>query len=881
MNKKINIIIILFFCLFSQLFAQITVSGRIIDEKGETFSGISIVLSSLPDSTFISYAFSDANGNYTLTYDGPNENLLLSIKAMTIVPQNKIITKKTQKVNFVVKEFTFLLDEVTVRANKIWGQNDTLNYLVSSFSSKNDVVIGDVLKKMPGISVEESGAIYYQGKPINKFYVENLDLLGGRYGIATNNISSKVVTTVQVYENHQPIKALDGIKISSDAAINIKLKEEAKGTLGIMALLGVGAPPFQWENELTSTYFERKRQNISTFKSINSGTDLSNELQSFTDRNNEDYNDVLGIIVPSPPSIKQNRYLFNNSNAVTINNLFKTDEEGQVNLNIFYLNDYENRDSHARSSYFMGNDSVLVIDEEMHYAGNTDRIEGELKYNRNTNTNYLNNKIYLQGLWTNKLGLVTVVKDIEQRIKSPTFSISNSFHWIKKQGNENGLELKSSIGFSSNPQTLSVYPGLYEDIFNEGEPFEKLKQKARSQHFFSNNTINLLSPWVVNKLIFSTNMDLDFANKTLSSDIYKESADKETLFAADSLRNNLNKMNLVVNPSLNIKYNLEKLKLSANFPLGYHFIQLDNRITGDMEKTHKLLFQPSFYMYYYLSNDVNIDGNFAIFNQLGDIGTLYTGYILENYRVLNHYDNRLLERHGNSANIKISYKDILKVLFVRMGVNYNYSKQNILYAQYFQDILSMTSSIPMDNSTKGISANMKISKGFDFLNTLLNIEGRYGVTNAERLRQEQLIKYKNEGYNIKGTLNTQLFSWMKLEYEGIWNEGRSKILGEQSFIPIRTLRNIASGDFFLPSGINLRLAYEHYYNSTALDNRHLSFADLSLNYTWKRVNFSVDWNNIFNKNSYVSAYYSDINAFQHIYMIRKSNIMLKMRMKLK
>lgn len=76
--------------------------------------------------------------------------------------------------------------------------------------------------------MEENRQISYQGTAINKFYIEGMDLLGGKYNIATNNISNDDVGSVEIMENHQPIKALNGLSISEQAAINLRLKEKAK-----------------------------------------------------------------------------------------------------------------------------------------------------------------------------------------------------------------------------------------------------------------------------------------------------------------------------------------------------------------------------------------------------------------------------------------------------------------------------------------------------------------------------------------------------------------------------------------------------------------------------------------------------------------------------
>lgn len=62
---------------------------------------------------------------------------------------------------------------------------DTLSYEVNSFAKDENRSIGDVLKRLPGTEVSESGGIKYQGKSISKFYIDGDDLLEDRYNIGT------------------------------------------------------------------------------------------------------------------------------------------------------------------------------------------------------------------------------------------------------------------------------------------------------------------------------------------------------------------------------------------------------------------------------------------------------------------------------------------------------------------------------------------------------------------------------------------------------------------------------------------------------------------------------------------------------------------------
>ena len=82
----------------------------------------------------------------------------------------------------VMTPATTLLKEVAVKADRIREQGDTITYNVGTFAQAQDRSIGDVLKRMPGIDVNKSGKIQYQGEDINKFYIEGSDLLGGKYG---------------------------------------------------------------------------------------------------------------------------------------------------------------------------------------------------------------------------------------------------------------------------------------------------------------------------------------------------------------------------------------------------------------------------------------------------------------------------------------------------------------------------------------------------------------------------------------------------------------------------------------------------------------------------------------------------------------------------
>jgi hypothetical protein len=268
------------------------------------------------------YAISDADGNYSVSYSGDDQTIKIIITGFNIKGESKSIIVKSQQVDFEVEYSALEIREIVVNAESVHRQADTLTYNVSSFINITDRSIGDVPRKMPGLSVTESGEVRYNGKPISKFYIEGLDMLRGSYGIATNNIRAEDIARVEVYENHEAIKSLRGVTMPTQAALNIRLKEGVKGTWNGTLQLGGGYKPWMWNGEANAMFFSRKFQTLNIFKTNNMGEDVSREFRSHYGGFGG-VESMLGIHKPTVPNIRQDRYLNNNVFASSINTISK------------------------------------------------------------------------------------------------------------------------------------------------------------------------------------------------------------------------------------------------------------------------------------------------------------------------------------------------------------------------------------------------------------------------------------------------------------------------------------------------------------------------------------------------------------------------------
>lgn len=281
---------------------------------------------------------------------------------------------------------------VSMMFSYIGYARDTLSFLVKSFKQKQDRSIADVIKKMSGLQVGEDGTITYQGKRINKFYIEGLDLLGSKYSQASENISADKVKSVQVYERHQPVKLLRDVTFSDQAALNIVLTDDARNIWQGLADIGAGTKAqggagALGDSRIMVMMFSRKMQSISMYKYNNTGKDVMKEVHDRQTVENDApvENSILGGITMPAPSLDQTRTTFNNSNLLATNWLFKTRKGDDLRLQVSGLLDKTTQSQTTQTVYtdLAGGNAIV---EDVDAAQHTSEISAELKYEKNVMT---------------------------------------------------------------------------------------------------------------------------------------------------------------------------------------------------------------------------------------------------------------------------------------------------------------------------------------------------------------------------------------------------------------------------------------------------------------------------------------------------------------
>ena len=209
---------------------QIQLTGVVKDSIGNPLEMANIIALDTVAKRIASYGFSDKQGNYKLDL---NSNTTYNIKISYVGFKDLSEFVKTTASN-ISKNYTLyednMLDGINIVSKMpVTIQGDTIIYNADSFTNGTERKLEDILKKLPGVEINDAGQIEVEGKAVEKITVDGKDFFSGDTKLATKNIPSNAVDKIQVLRNYSNVSQLSGVQNNQDrVAIDIKLKEGKK-----------------------------------------------------------------------------------------------------------------------------------------------------------------------------------------------------------------------------------------------------------------------------------------------------------------------------------------------------------------------------------------------------------------------------------------------------------------------------------------------------------------------------------------------------------------------------------------------------------------------------------------------------------------------------
>ncbi|MDD7915134.1 outer membrane beta-barrel protein [Polaribacter ponticola] len=394
--KKIFFLTSLFFSLIS--YSQVKdfeVKGIInSSEDKDLLESATVHAERIKDSSIVSYTITNEKGKFSLVGKTSDSKIKLVVSFIGFTPYTKIIDVKNQNVGTLSLKTANVLDAVVIRSSApITIKKDTLEFNVKSFKTKADANVEDLLKKLPGVEVDDEGAITVNGKAVNKILVNGKPFFGNDPTITTRNLTKDIIEKIQITDTKTNAQAFSGEDSDGEnKTINLTIKKENnKGYFGKVAA-GAGTDErYEYAGMVTRFKQSERIGLLAGGNNINSpGFSFGNQRLQFGG-NNRSFGGGQGIVT-------------SNNYGVNYINVFKKIFE--VSGDYFYKNsESDNKSSSNRetflsdgTSFYRNSETTSLNESDSHDASldfeieidSTFRIDIESDFNKNLNTNIFN-----------------------------------------------------------------------------------------------------------------------------------------------------------------------------------------------------------------------------------------------------------------------------------------------------------------------------------------------------------------------------------------------------------------------------------------------------------------------------------------------------------
>ncbi|MBD0367034.1 MAG: outer membrane beta-barrel protein, partial [Flavisolibacter sp.] len=285
-----------------QVAAQQAIKGTIADTlEKKHLSNAVISLLNKKDSTLARFTRSDKSGHFTLPNISSGSYVILITFPKFADFADTLHVNEGSDLDLGSIALTLkshLLQEVIIRsAGAIRIKGDTTEFVADSFVVKEGATVEDLLKKLPGFQVNSKGEITAQGKRVDKFLVDGEEFFGDDPTMATQNITSKAVDKVQVYDTKTEQQQLKGISTGGEGkTVNIKLKEDQKrGAFGKVNA-GYGYKDYVDAKGLYNRFVGKKKVSLyGTKTNISTGSLNWEDRQKLGIEDDYEYDEISGF----------------------------------------------------------------------------------------------------------------------------------------------------------------------------------------------------------------------------------------------------------------------------------------------------------------------------------------------------------------------------------------------------------------------------------------------------------------------------------------------------------------------------------------------------------------------------------------------------------
>ena len=766
MNLKTNF----FFALLLFAFctnAQVELKGTVLDTLQSPLERASVVAINKFTNALDAYTMTDDLGLFSLNLK-QNTKYKIQVSYFGLQTINDSLSTQTTGMR---RDYTLradiALDEVVVKI-PVLIRGDTLIYDADSYKNGTERKLEDIIAKLPGVDINDTGQIEVEGKVVNKLMVNGKDFFDGDTKIATKNIPSSTVDKIQVLKNFGEVGQLKGVRNNqNNVAINIKLKEGKESFWFGNITSGGGNSPTEDRYLLQPKLFY-----YSPKYTINFIGDLNNIGEVALSR--RDLRGFGGSFRPPSSQSGTNinlgdnslNFLTDQSDAFNIENKLATANfsySPNENLDLSgFLIFNSNKTTSKANSFIQYTDAVLQIpDEQIDQSTTENSYQSLVKLSASYKPN-INNQI--------DYDIFIRTTDDSQSQKVVSSLIGNT----KELNETTPYSINQNLNYYFTLDEKNIFAFEAQHLFKNEDPFYNavLTNDPNGLDAFDNTALALglnssLANYNIgqNRKILSNQLDakLDYyhiintksnLNLTLGTILSKQEFNSNIFQFLDS--------GLEFDPTPNFNQGLSVNDIDYNFRdlyLGVHY----------RFRTGKFTFTPGFSIHAYgnknLQNDTTVKDNFlrllpdfetriqikkgetltlnySMQNQFTDITKLARGLVLNSYNNIQYGEPELQNALSHNISLLYSSFNLFNYTNVFARVAYSSNIDQIRNRTGFENIIRTSTFFNSNFADESLNAFGRVQRTFGKIRASLN--GAFNYNKINQFIQNQ--KSINEGY---------------------------------------------------------------------------------------------------------------------------------------
>tara|TARA_R110002050_G_scaffold179118_3_gene312392 strand:- start:30050 stop:32743 length:2694 start_codon:yes stop_codon:yes gene_type:complete len=894
MESRINKTQLLFAMLLTISFfsyaQNITITGVVKDSLGNTLDMANVVAINQETKSLDGFGITDPNGRYKVNVKA---NVTYSLKFSYIGFQPKALLIDVKEVDLqrdiMLLEQSENLDEVeVVYEMPVTIKGDTIVYNTDSFATGTEKKLEDVLKKLPGVEINDDGEIEVEGKKVTKVMVDGKDFFDGDSKLAAKNIPANALDKIEVLRNYSEVSQLSGVTNNQDnVALNIKLKSgkekfwfgEITGGLGLDSRF-LAHPKL---------FFYSPNYSINILTDINNigelpftSRDYRNFTGGFRSRTGQTGTSFsvgdggLGL-----SQLQNNRAKEINSRFGAVN--FSYSPSKSLDLSGFAIYSYSNTELQtlATRTYISSNQQEVTT-TETDQTSNLGLLKFSTSYKPSVNLQVEYDVLAKFSNEKENVGILSV-SDVTDQIAE------------NKKQKPSSVNQNANVYYTIDEKNILAFEGQYliqdEDPFynaiREVQPFESVLPLDENQ---SNFNINQDRNIKTNKFDFKTDYyfitgaksNINFtlgttqSNQNFNSNIFQILDNTAELdFTNEELINTV-----AYNFSdvfLGFHYKLIAGKFTINPGFIVHDYKAKNTQLGTQVTDHLTNVVPDLFVNFKLKQSESIRFNYAVNRQFSDIEKFASAYIFSNYNSL-YQGNRNLES-ALFHNVSLNFFSFNMFNMQNIFANLSYNKRIDAFKNNSSIIginqVSSTINSNLEDEVLSGSANFQRTFGKVKVSTRgsLSYSNLNNIVNGNASTSESLTQNYRASLatSFKNAPNVEVgYSYAINNYDNGGNA--STFYTETPFLKFDAA--------FLKSFIFLTdLDYYHYYDKASTVENEYGNLNSSLSYQKKdsKWEYSIEVTNLLNNTELNQDSFNELFFRTSSYVVQPRYVMFKVK----